>query len=142
MTVWLGLLSNQLLHQAVIFLYEFPEIRYTWRQQMTTVAKAGYRALAPDYRGYGLLDTPVKRDQIFFVDLVKDIGSILDHLNIFKINKKWREGFHVTFVATTGTRWGVVMSSNAGFSDQVVELILCIQARTYIEGGIMVTVSH
>ncbi|GKC51973.1 putative epoxide hydrolase, partial [Tanacetum coccineum] len=85
MTVWLGLLSNQLLHQAVIFLHEFPEIRYTWQQQMTTVAKVGYRALAPDYRGYGLLDTPAKRDQIFFVDLVKDIGSILDHLNISKV---------------------------------------------------------
>ncbi|KAJ6694639.1 CASEIN KINASE-RELATED [Salix koriyanagi] len=38
------------------------------------------------------------------------------------INKKWREGFYVTSMATAGTRWGVVMSRNAGFSDQVVEL--------------------
>ncbi|OWM73420.1 casein kinase 1-like protein HD16 isoform X2 [Punica granatum] len=38
------------------------------------------------------------------------------------INKKWKEGFHVTSMATAGTRWGVVMSRNAGFSDQVVEL--------------------
>ncbi|KAA8528147.1 hypothetical protein F0562_035602 [Nyssa sinensis] len=38
------------------------------------------------------------------------------------INKKWREGFHVTSMATAGTRWGVVMSRNSGFSDQVVEL--------------------
>ncbi|KAL6976755.1 Casein kinase 1-like protein hd16 [Sarracenia purpurea var. burkii] len=38
------------------------------------------------------------------------------------INKKWREGFHVTSMATAGTRWAVVMSRNAGFSDQVVEL--------------------
>ncbi|KAD5961699.1 hypothetical protein E3N88_13172 [Mikania micrantha] len=38
------------------------------------------------------------------------------------INKKWREGFHVTSMATAGTRWGIVMSRNAGFSDQVVEL--------------------
>lgn len=38
------------------------------------------------------------------------------------INKKWREGFHVTSMATAGIRWGVVMSRNAGFSDQVVEL--------------------
>jgi hypothetical protein len=35
------------------------------------------------------------------------------------INKKWREGFYVTSMATAGTRWGVVMSRNAGFSDQV-----------------------
>ncbi|KAL4354225.1 hypothetical protein GQ457_06G020140 [Hibiscus cannabinus] len=38
------------------------------------------------------------------------------------INKKWREGFHVTSMTTAGSRWGVVMSRNAGFSDQVVEL--------------------
>ncbi|XP_058108501.1 casein kinase 1-like protein HD16 [Magnolia sinica] len=38
------------------------------------------------------------------------------------INKKWREGFHVTSMATAGSRWGVVMSRNAGFNDQVVEL--------------------
>eukprot|EP00268_Persea_americana_P011455 TRINITY_DN1483_c0_g1_i1.p1 TRINITY_DN1483_c0_g1~~TRINITY_DN1483_c0_g1_i1.p1 ORF type:complete len:726 (+),score=130.73 TRINITY_DN1483_c0_g1_i1:352-2529(+) len=38
------------------------------------------------------------------------------------INKKWREGFHVTSMATAGSRWGVVMSRNSGFSDQVVEL--------------------
>ncbi|KAK6268099.1 hypothetical protein QUC31_012259 [Theobroma cacao] len=38
------------------------------------------------------------------------------------INKKWKEGFHVTSMATSGSRWGVVMSRGAGFSDQVVEL--------------------
>ncbi|GAA0150619.1 non-receptor serine/threonine protein kinase [Lithospermum erythrorhizon] len=38
------------------------------------------------------------------------------------INKKWKEGFHVTSMATSGTRWAVVMSRNAGYSHQVVEL--------------------
>ncbi|KAI9120691.1 hypothetical protein K1719_007724 [Acacia pycnantha] len=38
------------------------------------------------------------------------------------INKKWKEGFHVTSLTTAGSRWGVVMSRNAGYSDQVVEL--------------------
>jgi serine/threonine protein kinase len=38
------------------------------------------------------------------------------------INKKWREGFHVTSMATAGNRWGVVMSRNSGYSEQVVEL--------------------
>lgn len=36
------------------------------------------------------------------------------------INKKWKEGFFVTAMATAGTRWAVVMSRNAGFSDQVL----------------------
>ena len=35
------------------------------------------------------------------------------------ISKKWREGFHVTSMATAGSRWGIVMSRNAGFTDQV-----------------------
>ncbi|GAB4850277.1 Casein kinase 1-like protein hd16 [Ancistrocladus abbreviatus] len=38
------------------------------------------------------------------------------------INKKWKEGFFVTSMATAGNRWGIVMSRGAGFSDQVVEL--------------------
>ncbi|XP_019257568.1 PREDICTED: casein kinase 1-like protein HD16 [Nicotiana attenuata] len=38
------------------------------------------------------------------------------------ISKKWKEGFHVTSMATAGSRWAVVMSRNSGFSNQVVEL--------------------
>ncbi|EXB31261.1 Casein kinase I isoform delta [Morus notabilis] len=38
------------------------------------------------------------------------------------INKKWKEGFHVTSMTTAGSRWGVVMSRNAGYAEQVVEL--------------------
>ena len=45
------------------------------------------------------------------------------------INKKWKEGFYVTAMATAGSRWAVVMSRNAGFSAQVcasVSLILSV----------------
>ena len=38
------------------------------------------------------------------------------------IKKKWREGFHVTAMATAGPQWAVVMSRNAGFQAQCVEL--------------------
>jgi outer membrane protease len=33
------------------------------------------------------------------------------------INKKWRDSFYVTSMTTTGSRWAVVVSHNAGFSD-------------------------
>lgn len=36
------------------------------------------------------------------------------------INKKWREGFYVTSMATAGSKWGIVMSRGANFSDQVL----------------------
>ncbi|XP_011013374.1 PREDICTED: uncharacterized protein LOC105117411 isoform X4 [Populus euphratica] len=38
------------------------------------------------------------------------------------INRKWKEGFYVTAMATSGGRWVVVMSRGAGFAKQVVEL--------------------
>lgn len=70
---------------AVVFLHGFPEIWYTWRHQMIAVANAGFRAIAPDYRGYGLSDIPAQPDKTLFVDLVKDTASILDSLNISKV---------------------------------------------------------
>lgn len=38
------------------------------------------------------------------------------------INKKWKEGFYVTAMATAGSKWAIVMSRGAGYADQVVEL--------------------
>ena len=37
----------------VVLLHGFPEIAYSWRRVMPALAKAGYRAVAPDLRGYG-----------------------------------------------------------------------------------------
>jgi pimeloyl-ACP methyl ester carboxylesterase len=31
----------------------FPESWYSWRHQLVALAEAGYRAVAPDMRGYG-----------------------------------------------------------------------------------------
>ncbi|WVZ66784.1 hypothetical protein U9M48_015959 [Paspalum notatum var. saurae] len=38
---------------TVLLLHGFPELWYTWRHQMRALAAAGYRAVAPDLRGYG-----------------------------------------------------------------------------------------
>ena len=42
------------------------------------------------------------------------------------IKKKWKEGFHITSLATGGgeknPQWAVVMSRSAGFQDQCIEL--------------------
>nr|GME09241.1 casein kinase 1-like protein HD16 isoform X1 [Ipomoea batatas] len=35
------------------------------------------------------------------------------------INKKWKEGFYITSMATAGSQWAIVMSRGAGFSYQV-----------------------
>ncbi|KAI3456305.1 hypothetical protein Pfo_012968 [Paulownia fortunei] len=69
---------------AVVFLHGFPEIWYSWRHQIIAVAKAGYRAIAPDYRGYGLSDPPAEPDKATFSDLVADLLALLDALSLQK----------------------------------------------------------
>ena len=39
--------------ELVILLHGFPEIAHSWRHQLPALAEAGYRAVAPDLRGYG-----------------------------------------------------------------------------------------
>ena len=70
---------------AVLFFHGFPEISYTWRHQMIAVANAGFRAIAPDYRGYGLSDIPAEPEKTSFADLVADTATILDSLDISKV---------------------------------------------------------
>ncbi|KAA8526397.1 hypothetical protein F0562_008400 [Nyssa sinensis] len=69
---------------AVVFLHGFPEIWYSWRHQMIAVANAGYRAIALDYRGYGLSDQPPEPEKATFRDLVDDLLVILDSFDIPK----------------------------------------------------------
>jgi pimeloyl-ACP methyl ester carboxylesterase len=38
---------------AVLLLHGFPEIAYSWRKVLPTLAAAGYHVFAPDQRGYG-----------------------------------------------------------------------------------------
>ncbi|KAK9268146.1 hypothetical protein L1049_010587 [Liquidambar formosana] len=70
---------------VVLFLHGFPEIWYSWRHQMIAVANAGFRAIAPDYRGYGLSDQPSEPEKTTFSDIVSDLVAILDFLGITKV---------------------------------------------------------
>jgi pimeloyl-ACP methyl ester carboxylesterase len=67
---------------AVLFCHGFPDTAYTWRRQMKAVASAGYRAIAPDMRGYGLSSAPV--DALLYTPLqtAGDLVGLLDALNI------------------------------------------------------------
>jgi pimeloyl-ACP methyl ester carboxylesterase len=40
----------------VLLLHGWPEFWYSWRRQLTDLAAAGYRVVAPDQRGYNLSD--------------------------------------------------------------------------------------
>ena len=44
--------------QPVLLLHGFPEFWYSWRHQLRALGDAGYRAIAPDLRGYNLTEKP------------------------------------------------------------------------------------
>ncbi|XP_028775551.1 uncharacterized protein LOC114732438 [Neltuma alba] len=71
--------------KVVVFLHGFPEIWYSWRHQMIALAGAGFRAIAPDYRGYGLSDPPPEPEKAAFSDIVSDLLRMLDALDLSKV---------------------------------------------------------
>ncbi|KAJ8749112.1 hypothetical protein K2173_013719 [Erythroxylum novogranatense] len=71
--------------KAVLFLHGFPEIWYSWRHQMIAIADAGYRAVAIDFRGYGLSEQPAEPEKGNIMDLVDDVVGLLDTLAIDKV---------------------------------------------------------
>lgn len=65
----------------VLLLHGFPEIWYSWRNQIPVLAEAGYHVVAPDLRGYGDTEKPENIDQYTLLHLVGDIVGLLDALN-------------------------------------------------------------
>jgi pimeloyl-ACP methyl ester carboxylesterase len=63
----------------VLLLHGFPELWYTWRHQMRALAAGGYRAVAPDLRGYGGSDAPAA-GQYTALHVVGDLVGLMDAL--------------------------------------------------------------
>jgi len=68
----------------VLFCHGFPELWYSWRHQLRALAAAGFRAIAPDQRGYGETDAPDAIDAYTVHHLVGDLTGLLDALGIEK----------------------------------------------------------
>lgn len=67
---------------AVIMVHGFPELAYSWRHQLPALVGAGFRAIAPDMRGYGQTDAPSGVEQYCVAELIKDLLGLLDALQI------------------------------------------------------------
>src|ERR1700758_1174773 len=63
---------------TVLLCHGFPECWYSWRHQLEALAAAGYRAIAPDMRGYGQTDKPDAIDQYTLLHLTGDMVGLLD----------------------------------------------------------------
>src|SRR6266702_4678788 len=66
----------------VVLCHGFPEIAYSWRHQLPAVAAAGFRAIAPDQRGYGETDRPAAVSDYDIHQLTADLVGLLDALGL------------------------------------------------------------
>jgi pimeloyl-ACP methyl ester carboxylesterase len=81
----------------VLLLHGFPELSYSWRHQLPALAAAGYRAIAPDLRGYGETGKPHAIADYAIQQIEADIVGLLDALAIERC-------------AVAGHDWGAIIT--------------------------------
>jgi pimeloyl-ACP methyl ester carboxylesterase len=64
----------------VVLLHGFPEFWYTWRSILPALARAGFRVVAPDMRGYNLSSRPRGLRPYAITALAKDIAQLIHKL--------------------------------------------------------------
>lgn len=64
----------------VVLLHGFPEFRRAWRNQLPALARAGFRAVAPDLRGYGESPKPRGVPQYEMPLIVGDVAELIESL--------------------------------------------------------------
>ena len=65
---------------AVVFCHGFPHTGYVWHRQLPAVAAAGFRAVAPDMRGYGRTDAPSGVPAYTNEQATADLVGLLDDM--------------------------------------------------------------
>ena len=63
----------------VLLLHGFPEFWYSWRHQLPALAAAGFRALAPDLRGYNESAKPARVADYRLERLADDVAGLVAH---------------------------------------------------------------
>ena len=97
----------------VILLHGFPQFSYEYRHLVPALARAGYRAVAPDMRGFGETSRPERIDDYALRTLGDDVAALVDAFGESKA--------HVL-----GHEWGGIVAAEAALShpDKVDRLIL------------------
>lgn len=103
--------------EAVILLHGFPEFWYSWRFQIPALARAGYRIVAPDQRGYNLSG----KDGPYDVGtLTRDIAHLQDALGLATshiVGHDWGGAIAWAFAAAFPARTGKLIIMNAPQAD-------------------------
>lgn len=63
---------------VVILLHGFPEFWRGWRRQIEPLAKAGFRLIIPDQRGYNLSDKPAGIEAYQLIHTAADVVNVIN----------------------------------------------------------------
>nr|CAD1828493.1 unnamed protein product [Ananas comosus var. bracteatus] len=77
---------------VVLLLHGFPELWYTWRHQILSLAGRGFRAVAPDLRGYGDSDAPPSPSSYSVLHVIGDLVALIQSLGqqqVFVVGHDW-----------------------------------------------------
>lgn len=64
--------------KLALCLHGFPELGYSWRHQLPLLARLGYRAWAPDLRGYGRTERPARTRDYAIETLIDDVVGLIE----------------------------------------------------------------
>ena len=64
----------------IVFVHGWPELSLSWRHQLPCFADLGFRAIAPDMRGYGRSSVYPRHEDYALENTVKDMIELLDSL--------------------------------------------------------------
>lgn len=63
---------------VALLLHGFPEARQSWRHQLPALAALGWRAIAPDLRGYGETSRPLGKANYHLDHLTEDVAALFE----------------------------------------------------------------
>jgi pimeloyl-ACP methyl ester carboxylesterase len=103
--------------QPVLLLHGFPDSRHLWRHQIPALVEAGYRAIAPDLRGFGDAPRPQEVEAYRMSTVMQDIIGILDALHVERahlIAHDWGAALAWRFAAAHPERVGRSIALSIG----------------------------
>jgi pimeloyl-ACP methyl ester carboxylesterase len=68
----------------IIFVHGWPELSISWRHQLPVFAGLGFRALAPDMRGYGRSSVYSRHEDYALEEIVADMIDLIDSIGAEK----------------------------------------------------------
>ena len=81
--------------RLALCLHGFPELGLSWDAQLPALAAAGYRAWAPDLRGYGGTTRPSDLADYGIEHLMDDVAGLIDACRLGEVVLFVRVGVHV-----------------------------------------------